>query len=44
MKYTKKEIIDAYENRTLFVKCLNTFKDDKYVYNILTGIFILQKY
>ena len=34
MNYNEQEIMEAFENGTLFVKCLNTVEDDIGVYNI----------
>lgn len=33
MKYSEEQITEAYENGTLYVKCLNTVSDDLGVYN-----------
>jgi hypothetical protein len=34
MNYTKEQITEAYENGTLFVKCINNVEDDEGIYNI----------
>jgi hypothetical protein len=34
MNYTEQEITDAYENGTLFVRCLNQVSDDEGIYNM----------